>query len=89
MKKKSFIKILLIFFPLVNRFIDDSATYPTKTWLERVVIVGMDKIPKEATLHTSNGQSTKLEIIEKTSNSFVVRKPAVSMLDKWSITLNY
>lgn len=83
------VKNKLYNFPIINRFIDDSATYATKTWLERVVIVGLDKIPKEATLHTSNGQSTKLEIIEKNSNSFVVRKPAVSMLDRWSITLNY
>uniref|UniRef100_U5EKN8 Glucosidase II subunit alpha n=1 Tax=Corethrella appendiculata TaxID=1370023 RepID=U5EKN8_9DIPT len=68
--------------------IDESASYPTKTWLERVVIAGLAKQPKSATLHLSSGKSSPLEVY-KDGNTFVVRKPGISMLEKWSIKLNY
>jgi mannosyl-oligosaccharide alpha-1,3-glucosidase len=72
-----------------NRFIDESAKFATRTWLERVVIAGLDKIPKTATLRTSDNHSTQLEIIDATKSSFIIRKPGVSMMEKWSITLNF
>jgi mannosyl-oligosaccharide alpha-1,3-glucosidase len=72
-----------------HRFIDESAKYTTKTWLERVIVVGLDKIPKAATARSSDSQSQPLEIIDATKHSFTIRKPAVSMMDKWSITLNF
>jgi mannosyl-oligosaccharide alpha-1,3-glucosidase len=71
------------------RFIDESAKFATRTWLERVVIAGLDKTPKTATLRTSDNHSTQLEIIDATRTSFTIRKPGVSMMDKWSITLNF
>lgn len=74
---------------LSSKFIDESAKFTTRTWLERVVIAGLDKIPKSATLRTTDGQSAQLEIIEAKASSFVIRKPGVSMMDKWSITLNH
>lgn len=80
---------ILIFVFFCNRFIDESAKFTTKTWLERVVVVGLDKVPKSATLRTSDNHSTQLEIIDILRNSFTIRKPGVSMMDKWSITLNF
>lgn len=53
------------------------------------MIVGLDKTPSAATLRTSDGHSTQLEIIDVKKTSFVIRKPGVSMMDKWSITLNF
>lgn len=83
------IDIFLLFFFSRNRFIDESAKFTTKTWLERVVVAGLDKVPKSATLRTSDNHSTQLEIIDSTRASFTIRKPGVSMMDKWSITLNF
>lgn len=80
--------VLLILHYLI-RSIDESSNFLTKTWLERVVIAGLDKAPTSATLRTSDGQSQILEIVDVKSGSFVIRKPAVNMSDKWSITLNY
>ena len=72
---------------LQAKYIDENASYRTKSWLERVVIVGLDKTPKSATLQ-SGTVTERLDILNE-KNSFIVRKPGVSMLDKWSITLNY
>lgn len=73
----------------LHRFIDETAKYVTKTWLERVVVVGLDKTPKGATVRSSDNQSQQLEIIDVKKTSFIIRKPGVSMMDKWSITLNF
>ncbi|XP_053682461.1 neutral alpha-glucosidase AB [Sabethes cyaneus] len=73
---------------LSSRKIDETASYATKSWLERVVLVGLSKVPKSATLHQSNGDSSTLSVYAE-DGAVVVRKPAVSMLDSWSIKLNY
>lgn len=73
---------------LSSKKIDATATYPTKSWLERVVLVGLAKTPKSATLHQSNGESSTLEVYQE-GGAAIVRKPGVSMLDSWSIKLNY
>lgn len=75
-------------FSWITRKIDATATYSTKSWLERVVLVGLAKTPKSATLHQSNGESSTLEVYQE-GGAAVVRKPGVSMLDSWSIKLNY
>lgn len=71
-----------------ERFIDSNEKYQTKTWLERVVIAGLGKAPKSATLRVNGGSGETLEVY-KLGNAYVVRKPGVSMVDEWSITLNY
>ncbi|XP_058812455.1 neutral alpha-glucosidase AB isoform X2 [Topomyia yanbarensis] len=73
---------------LSSKKIDTTATYVTKSWLERVVLVGLAKVPKSATLHLSNGESLALDVYVE-EGAVVVRKPGVSMLDSWSIKLNY
>lgn len=72
---------------LTSRSIDEKSTYPTKTWLERVKLAGLSKTPKSATLKTES-QAVALEVLLE-GNLVVIRKPGVSMLDKWSITLNF
>ncbi|XP_055586088.1 neutral alpha-glucosidase AB isoform X2 [Uranotaenia lowii] len=74
---------------LSSKKIDTTATYPTKSWLERVILVGLPKAPKSATIHLAGGAtSTELEVNAENGAS-VVRKPGASMLDSWSIKLNY
>lgn len=70
------------------RFIDSNEKYKTKTWLERVVIAGLAKTPKSATLRVNDGTAETLEIY-RLGNTHVIRKPGVNMVDSWSITLNY
>uniref|UniRef100_A0A8D8HTH0 Glucosidase II subunit alpha n=3 Tax=Culex pipiens TaxID=7175 RepID=A0A8D8HTH0_CULPI len=74
---------------LSSRKIDTTASYPTKSWLERVVLVGLSKAPKSATQHLSSGESSELDVYADEGGAFVVRKPGASMQDSWSIKLKY
>lgn len=74
---------------LSSRKIDTTASYPTKSWLERVVLVGLPKAPKSATQHLSSGESSELDVYADEGGAFVVRKPGASMQDSWSIKLKY
>lgn len=71
---------------LSSKFIDPNATFETLSWIERVVIVGLDKVPQSATLKTASKRVT-LDVI-KNERSIIVRKPAVSIAEPWEITLN-
>ncbi|XP_055615481.1 neutral alpha-glucosidase AB [Toxorhynchites rutilus septentrionalis] len=73
---------------LSSKKIDETASYATKTWLERVILVGLSKQPKSATLYLLHGESTELNVYAE-NNAFIVRKPGVSMVDSWSLKLNY
>lgn len=81
---------LLIFKLIKNyyRFIDSNEKYVSKTWLERVVIAGLTKSPKSASLRVNDGTAETLEVY-RLGNTYVVRKPGVKMIDTWSITLHY
>lgn len=72
---------------LKNKFIDKKTKYPTKSWLERVVIAGLEIIPKSAKLKTDS-KAIELEVLV-IGNSVVIRKPGISMLENFTITLNY
>ncbi|XP_055683933.1 neutral alpha-glucosidase AB [Lutzomyia longipalpis] len=67
---------------------DEKANYDTKSWVERIVIVGLEHVPKSATLNVSGEPSVTLEVY-KHGESVVVRKPKVVLSRKWSIQLNY
>lgn len=70
------------------RKIDEAAEYPTKVWLEKVVLVGLKRTPKSATLLVNKQVLSQLEIIP--GEHFVtVRKPGINIAEKWSIELNY
>lgn len=74
---------------LTSKHIDKDANFDSKSKLEKVLIAGIDKykIPSYATLKTSDGEQTRLEIVEFTKSYFVIN-PNVSFRDEWSITLS-
>uniref|UniRef100_A0A182QSP4 Glucosidase II subunit alpha n=1 Tax=Anopheles farauti TaxID=69004 RepID=A0A182QSP4_9DIPT len=75
---------------LSSRKIDTTANYKTASWLERVIIVGLGKVPTAATLYTdATGAATGRLELERVGDVVTVRKPAVSMLDAWSIKLDF
>ncbi|KOB72666.1 Glucosidase II alpha-subunit [Operophtera brumata] len=70
-------------------FVNDKAHYPTRAWLERIVIAGIKAPPKTAKL-TQKEKTTALQMtLHKGNNVLVVRKPAASMAQPWSITFGY
>lgn len=74
----------------ISSFIDQNASYPTKAWLERVVIAGIKTPPKKAELkNLSTDKSNALHLTYHTGNDvLVVRKPEVGMGSEWKITLS-
>lgn len=66
----------------------DEAKYATKSWLERVVVVGLDRVPSSATLSSLNLGTSQLDVT-RDEHAFVIRKPGISILEKFSITLNF
>lgn len=72
-----------------SQFIDSSATYETPEWFERIIVVGLGKIPVSATISTESMQKT-VEIVKHSNpNAFVIRKPAMSLMENWEISLHF
>ncbi|CAD7091219.1 unnamed protein product [Hermetia illucens] len=71
-----------------NRFIDNKSKYSPRSWLERIVIVGLEKVPKSAKLKASKSDAADLEVLPQ-GNAYVIRKPGIGMAEDFSITLKY
>ncbi|XP_054256929.1 neutral alpha-glucosidase AB-like [Macrosteles quadrilineatus] len=73
---------------LTSSFALPNHHYPTKAWLERVVIVGLPPGTKKAKAVSSDGKSIELETLYDSSLQLLtVRKPGLSMASEWKITL--
>ncbi|KAJ9579721.1 hypothetical protein L9F63_004647, partial [Diploptera punctata] len=66
---------------LTSRFIDN-AHYPTKSWLERVVILGLPPGIQKAQVESKMSLETTYN---SETQSLVVRKPGVSMAEEWTL----
>lgn len=73
---------------LTSKHIDAGASYATEAWVERIVIAGLDRTPKSATLTSDAAAPVELDVL-KQDNAFVVRKPGINVAKSWIITLNY
>jgi alpha 1,3-glucosidase len=68
-----------------------SPTYETRSWLEKVVIVGLDKAPASAhaSLNTPTAEEQDLATqYDAKKKTLVIRKPGVNMADEWQIDLS-
>lgn len=73
---------------LSSEIIDPDASFNSQSWVERVIIAGLDKVPKTATLTASTSKPITLDVIQE-AHHIVVRKPGISILENWKITLNF
>lgn len=62
-----------------------SETYDSKSWIERVVIYGLQKTPSKVVLQSNSGQEV-LQFYSEGS-ALVIRKPGVPISSDWAITL--
>lgn len=72
--------------------LDPNGTYKTKSWLERVVVVGLKSKPTKITLNTASVGSQSLEsVFEDGSGDIVskliIRKPAINIGEEFSISI--
>ncbi|XP_022900640.2 neutral alpha-glucosidase AB [Onthophagus taurus] len=73
---------------LTSTFINKDASYPTKEWIERVVIIGAPKTIKHAKLVSKGLGTVKLETSYiNDDKALVIRKPAVSLRETFTISL--
>ncbi|CAG9790048.1 unnamed protein product [Diatraea saccharalis] len=70
-------------------FVNDKATYPTLSWVERIVIAGIKVPPKTAKLHQGDKQVALQMTLHRGNDVLVVRKPAATMAQPWKITFSY
>lgn len=88
-RKKKYLYLSLEFKgnKLSSRYID-TARYPSRSWLERVVILGLPAGVTSAQAESKSAGRVTLETTYNTeTQSIIVRKPAVSMAEEWTIVL--
>ena len=78
---------------LKSEMIDPNGKYETKSWLERVIIVGLNNEPSKVTIESGSGNRGNLEFNyvkggPNTANYLVVRKPGINMGETFSIILH-
>lgn len=73
---------------LTSESFNQEASFNSQSWVERVSIAGLAKVPKSATLTASTSKPITLAVIQE-ANYIVVRKPGISILENWKITLNF
>ncbi|KAL0859961.1 hypothetical protein ABMA27_010277 [Loxostege sticticalis] len=90
-KKNKFIyaKITYTSEEIAYSFINEKASFPTKSWVERIVIAGIKTPPKAARLQQA-GASVALQMtLHKGNDVLVVRKPGAAMAQPWTISFTY
>ncbi|KAJ0170469.1 hypothetical protein K1T71_013840 [Dendrolimus kikuchii] len=70
-------------------FVNENASYPTRSWVERIVIAGIKTPPKTAKLHQGNKQTVLQMTLHRGNDVLVIRKPGASMAQPWTITFTY
>lgn len=76
---------------LSSTFLLKDHHYETKSWLERVIIIGLESAPsisKAKAIKTKSGESYNLETLYDTDRkALTIRKPELSMAEEWKIIL--
>lgn len=73
---------------LTSRFLEPPK-FPTKTWLERVLVVGIPPgVTKAQAISNLDGNKIDLETsYDSKTQTLTIRKPALSMAEEWKISL--
>lgn len=71
---------------LINTFIQPP-NFKTKVWLEKIIVAGLKRTPSSARIVVDD-VSHNLDVL-KHAQGFAIRKPGVSILKDFSITLLY
>ncbi|XP_050680339.1 neutral alpha-glucosidase AB [Leptidea sinapis] len=69
--------------------LQNNAHYPTRTWVERIVVAGIKTAPKSAQLIQGESRSALHMTIHRGNDVLVVRKPGAKMAADWEIRFTY
>lgn len=65
------------------------ATFDTNVNVTKIIIAGLDELPKSATFIDSTDKKTKIDIIlEQQNNVVIIENIEIKIADKWQIELN-
>ncbi|XP_037936994.1 neutral alpha-glucosidase AB-like [Teleopsis dalmanni] len=86
-RKGNYIHVNFAFenYRLTNYFIG-TPKYDSKSWIERLVIAGLEKVPKSATI-VIDGISKQLDVLQQ-GKAVIIRKPGVHVRMDFSLRLN-
>lgn len=70
-------------------FIDDNSSYPTRSWVERIIIPGTKRPPTSGMIIQDEKSAPLDMILHKGNNVLVIRKPAAKMSRHWKIMFKY
>nr|XP_053642983.1 neutral alpha-glucosidase AB-like [Cherax quadricarinatus] len=78
---------------LTSKKVDPGGTYETGSWLERVVVIGLQKRPSKVTIQSASLGTRDLESIFESgtgthASHLTIRKPGVSMREEFVITIH-
>lgn len=66
----------------------NKSSYRSKEWLERIIIVGLVKMPRKTTMHVEGSAPQDLDSQYFTETKvLVIRKPGVNIADNWTINI--
>lgn len=76
---------------LKAKFIDKKAHFPSKAWIERVVILGLNKkLSSDPIVKSKSVGEQSLKFSSDDSyNVVVVRKPGVSVTEEWTLSFSF
>ncbi|RCN40635.1 glycosyl hydrolase, family 31 [Ancylostoma caninum] len=68
----------------------DSGKYETETWIERIVVRGLDRTPTNVSIIRASDPTVKLEFsYDRDRKTLVIRKPLVSITQSYKIILTF
>lgn len=70
-------------------FVNENASYPTRSWVERIIIAGIKTPPKTAKLSQGDKQVALQMTLHKGNDVLVIRKPGANMAQPWKISFTY
>ncbi|MCL4150417.1 UNVERIFIED_CONTAM: hypothetical protein GTU68_014904, partial [Idotea baltica] len=77
---------------LTSRILDPNGKFRTKSWLERVIILGLKNGPSKITMNSGSETKTLESSFEKSPTSaatkLVIRKPGLNIAETFTITLH-
>ncbi|XP_042909479.1 neutral alpha-glucosidase AB isoform X2 [Parasteatoda tepidariorum] len=69
-----------------SKIIGGPGEFRTNSWLEKIIVVGLDKAPKSLKLSSKSVKSSDLIFtFDEAKHKLVIRKPGISMAEEWRI----
>ncbi|KAJ6639789.1 Neutral alpha-glucosidase AB, partial [Pseudolycoriella hygida] len=73
---------------LSSRYVDRDSSFATGSSLGRIVVAGIDDAPSSVTIHSSDGETKLLNVVNVTNEFFVIEASNTNLALEWQIIFN-